>query len=71
MKPWKFKSNDGRFDMIMEPIVDRNTKINVFIIKTDQHQVFGHFSGDLILDDGKRVHVDRILGFAEKVSNKL
>ncbi|MCK5784895.1 MAG: DUF2804 family protein [Desulfobacterales bacterium] len=34
-----------------------------------QHQVFGYFSGHVILDDGTRLHLDRFSGFAEDVLN--
>ena len=70
LENWQFKSNDGRFEMIMEPIIDRNSKFNYGIIKSIQHQVFGYYSGHLILDNGKKIEVDRVLGFAEDVFNK-
>jgi hypothetical protein len=69
MKPWKFTSNDGRFTMDFEPIIDRNMYTTVLVISSDQHQVFGYFTGDMILDDKTIVHVDKMLGFAEKVKN--
>ena len=70
LKPWKFSSNDGRFEMNMKPILDRNSKINLLLIKSVQHQVFGYFSGFFILDDGTKIEVKDLLGFAEKVYNK-
>ena len=70
MKPWKFTSNDGRFEMIMEPIVDRNSKVNLLLIKSLQHQVFGFFTGYFTLDDGTKVKLNNLLGFAEEVYNK-
>ncbi len=70
LKPWKFTSNDGRFEMVMEPLIDRNSKTNILVLKSIQHQVFGLFTGDLVLDDGKKIHVDKMLGFAEDVFNK-
>jgi len=69
VKPWKFVSNDGRFDMDFEPILDRHATTDIGVIKTLQHQVFGYFTGDAVLDDGTRVHLDHFLGFAEKVFN--
>jgi len=71
LKPWKFKSNDGRFKMDFQPLVDRNSNINLLVLKSDQHQVFGYFSGKIILDDGSKIEVDNLLGFAEKVVNRL
>jgi len=70
LKPWKFTSNDGRFELDFEPIVDRNSIVNLFIFKSIQHQVFGHFSGIIILDDGNEYEVKNLLGFAEEVKNR-
>lgn len=70
MKPWKFTSNDGRFEMDFEPILDRYGKFNLLLIKSEQHQVFGRFSGKVVLDDETELKVDRLLGFAEDVYNR-
>jgi len=71
MKPWKFTSNDGRFEMDFEPILDRYGKFNLLLLKSVQHQVFGRFSGKVILDDGTELEINRYLGFAEDVYNRL
>ena len=70
MQPWRFSSSDGRFEMEFEPAIDRYGKTDFKVLKSEQHQVFGYFTGDLILDDGNKLHVDRLLGFAEDVFNK-
>ncbi len=70
MIPWRFTSNDGRFEMDFEPIVDRYGTFNLLLIKSVQHQVFGWFSGTVILDDNTELKVDRFLGFAEDVYNR-
>ena len=70
LSPWTFTSSDGRFEMKFQPILDRCAVTDVKLIKSDQHQVFGYFSGKAILDDGKIIHVKDFLGFAEKVENK-
>ena len=70
LKPWHITSNDGRFEMNFEPILDRNSKTNFLIIKSVQHQVFGKFSGFFVLDDGSKIEIDNMLGFAEEVYNK-
>ncbi len=68
--PWKITSNDKRVDLTFIPVVDRNTQSNFLIIKSVQHQVFGHFSGSLVLDDNTTVQVDKMPGFAEDVFNR-
>ena len=70
MKPWKFTSNDDRFEMDFEPILDRYGKFNLLVIKSEQHQVFGRFSGKVVLDDGTELRVEHFLGFAEDVYNR-
>lgn len=70
LKPWRFTSTDGRLELSFEPIIDRKAKISLGIIMSDQHQVFGRFSGEAVLDDGSRIKIKDLLGFAEKVRNK-
>ena len=70
MSPWKFTSSDGRFEMDFVPIMDRASDTNVLIIESDQHQVFGRFTGRMVLDDGTALEIKDFLGFAEKVKNR-
>lgn len=70
LAPWTFTSDDGRFEMDFVPILDRAACTDLKMLKSDQHQVFGKFTGKTVLDDGTVVRVKDLLGFAEKVSNK-
>lgn len=70
MLPWEISSNDGRFEMDFVPIIDRFSNTDIGIIGSCQHQVFGIYSGTMVLDNGEVVKIDRLLGFAEKVVNK-
>ena len=70
LKPWTFTSSDSRFEMDFMPIIDRASCTDVKLIKSDQHQVFGYFTGKAILDDGTVIEIKDFLGFAEKVENK-
>lgn len=67
---WEITSSDGRFEMKFEPAVDRSALTNFGILKSDQHQVFGYFSGTAILDDGKKINLESFPAFAEDVYNK-
>lgn len=69
-RPWKFVSSDRRFEMDFMPVIDRKNNTSVGIILSDQHQVFGKFSGRAVLDDGTVIVLEDFLGFAEKVRNK-
>lgn len=70
LKRWTFTSDDGRFEMEFQPILDRASCITALVIKSDQHQVFGRFTGKAILDDHTELSVKNLIGFAEKVYNK-
>jgi len=70
LEPWTFTSSDKRFEMNFTPLLDRHSNANVLVISSNQHQVFGYFSGTLVLDDGTKIELKNFLGFAEKVMNK-
>jgi len=70
MEPWTFTSNDGRFEMTFEPVIDRVAPMDLKLIAMLPHQVFGKLSGKAILDDGTVVEVKDKMVFAERVHNK-
>lgn len=70
MAPWKITSSDGRFEMDFEPIVNRHSDMRLVVISSLQNQLFGYYSGQLILDDGRTLKIDKMLGLAEDVQNK-
>lgn len=70
LSPWRFTSDDGRFEMDFEPILDRSADLDFKVLCSRQHQVFGRFTGAAVLDGGQIVRIRRFPGFAEKVRNK-
>ena len=70
LAPWTFTSDDGRFEMAFTPVLDRAACTDFKLLKSDQHQVFGRFTGTATLDDGTVLRVEDFPGFAEKVENK-
>ena len=70
LSDWTFTSDDNRFEMSFKPIIDRASNTDFIILGSNQHQVFGRFTGTCILDDGRKIELKDFLGFAEKVSNK-
>lgn len=71
MDPWHFKSEDGRFDMVMKPFYDNYSNMMIlgkFGMLT--HQVHGLWSGKAVLDDGTVLEVNDMYAFCEKVYNK-
>ncbi|MHA1379332.1 MAG: DUF2804 domain-containing protein [Candidatus Helarchaeota archaeon] len=68
MKPWKFTSNDGRVELELKPVHKHKLNLNALILSTKGYNVFGYYTGDVILDDGMKIHIDRdenLFGSAE------
>ncbi|MBQ9328065.1 MAG: DUF2804 domain-containing protein [Solobacterium sp.] len=70
LEPWRITENHGRVNLVFEPILDRASDTNVGLIESDQHQVFGRFSGSVVLDDGRKAEIQDLIGFCEKVKNR-
>ncbi|MFX0132735.1 MAG: DUF2804 domain-containing protein [Candidatus Hodarchaeota archaeon] len=68
MKPWQFTSNDGRVELQLEPVHEHRLKMNVMLMYQEGTHVFGYYTGDVVLDDGTKIHIDRsdkLFGSAE------
>ncbi len=70
LEPWRFASDDGRLEMDFVPVLDRKSRTDLKLLCSDQHQVFGRFTGRAVLDGGQTVALRDFPGFAEKVYNK-
>ncbi len=71
MKPWKFISEDGRFNLTMTPTFDYHTDLNFFNLgRMHAHQVHGKWNGDVTLDDGTKLEIKDMYAFCEYVENK-
>lgn len=70
LQPWRVSSSDGSIDLSFAPIINRHSDINLLILRSNQNQVFGKFSGTIKLKDGQVIEIRELLGFAECVFNK-
>ena len=69
MQPWHLRDDEGRLDLTFTPQIDRFDFMDYKLITSDQHQVFGVFNGTVVLDDGQRIPIADLRGFAEVVHN--
>ena len=69
MKPWTFRSAKGDIKLTFTPVYDRHADMNLLVLRSNQHQVFGLFSGIFLFED-KEYYIHELPGFAEKVFNK-
>ena len=69
MSPWKFRSSSGDIDMDFVPVYRRHSDTNALLIRSNQNQVFGLYSGTIRVE-GKEISFKDLPGFAEKVFNR-
>lgn len=70
MEPWKFVSEDGRFNLTMTPFYDHHADTNALVLRMNSHQVHGLWNGNVILDDGTKVEIKDMYAFCEYVENR-
>ena len=70
VKPWRFASEDGRFDMTMQPFYDHHSDLNVGVMRMHSHQVHGLWSGTVTLEDGTKLEFKDKYAFCEYVENR-
>lgn len=70
LKQWKITSDDDRLTGTFTPVLNRQAAINVLLIATFQNQVFGHFNGTAVLDDGTCLPVHDFFCGMEVVHNR-
>jgi len=66
MNPWIFEDNQARLNLEFVPFTERIATTNLGIIQSEVHQMFGRYTGHLVLDDGTRLEVRDLIGFAEE-----
>ena len=69
-EPWHITSSDNRIEGTFTPEIKRVDHTDLKVLKSFQRQIFGTFNGTVVLDDGTRLEVGPLRGFAEVVKNK-
>lgn len=65
-KPWRMNSRDGRLELEFKPFFERVAKTNVLILSSEVHQMFGRYSGFAVTDEGERIEIKDLTGWAEE-----
>lgn len=67
MKPWSVKTSiTNRINLKFVPFYERIAKSNVIILKSEVHQMVGHFSGSIVTDAGEYILIDSIIGTSQE-----
>ena len=65
-QPWKMSSSDGRLQLEFTPFVERVARVNLLLITSEVHQLFGRYRGTVVADDGEAFKIDGLIGWAEE-----
>ena len=53
--------------MVLKPLIPQEAKLNLGIIMLNTSVLHGLYSGDIVLDNGEKIHIDEMLGHAEDI----
>ena len=68
LRPWRISGD--RVEVEFHPIHEKVSRTNLGVVASETHQCFGHFSGWAQADDGERVALDGLVGWAEEAQNR-
>ncbi|MDE1462317.1 DUF2804 domain-containing protein [Spartinivicinus poritis] len=64
-QPWRLQSYDGKVDLTFTPLGKHAECLNLWLMASNFHQLFGHFNGHLETVGGEKVAINNMLGFVE------
>jgi hypothetical protein len=70
LSPWRFTDSEKRLDMVFSPLQARTDRRQMLFYSMSRRQVYGSFSGKVILDDGAEMNFHHITGFAERCKTR-
>lgn len=68
LRPWRMRGD--RCDVTFAPFHERAARTDLVVLGSETHQCFGHFSGWATTDDGRRLSLDGLTGWAEEARNR-
>jgi len=64
MRPWTMRSD--RVDLEFTPFLEREAATNLLVVRSEVHQMFGHYAGTVVDDGGSTFRIDGLVGWAEE-----
>lgn len=66
LRPWTMTTPvSDRVDLRFEPMWDKAAALNLGLLATKVDACFGHYLGTIVTDDGERIDIGRLFGWAE------
>jgi hypothetical protein len=64
--PWTMKSPEGRLHLTFTPFFERVAKLDLKVLASEVHQLFGRYCGTAVLDSGEKIEIENLIGWAEE-----
>jgi len=64
--PWIMKSTDGRLELTFIPFFERVAKMDLKLLASEVHQMFGRYNGTAVIDSGEKIKINNLIGWAEE-----
>jgi hypothetical protein len=64
-RPWRISAPSGAVDLTFTPFMERVAASDLWLVKSEVHQMFGHYDGAVVSADGETIPVQKLLGWAE------
>ncbi|XVU70810.1 DUF2804 domain-containing protein [Micromonospora zamorensis] len=68
LRPWRISG--ARVGVEFQPFHEKVARTNLGVVGNETRQCFGHFSGWAKTDDGMKVSLDGLVGWAEEAGNR-
>lgn len=69
LKPWTIRTPvSDRVSLTFTPIHDKRSRLSLGIASSSVDQCFGTYTGTIVPDDGRRIEIDGIFGWAEEAT---
>lgn len=65
MEPWRITTPSGAVDLAFRPIMERVARSDLWLVKSEVHQMFGHYVGSIRTAEGEEIAIPHVLGWAE------
>jgi hypothetical protein len=65
MRPWRIVAPSGQIDLTFTPLLERVAASDLWLVKSEVHQMFGHYGGEVTTAGGATIHVRDLIGWAE------
>lgn len=69
LRPWTIRTpRSDRVDLTFAPIYDKRSRLSVGVASSSVDQCFGIYAGTVVPDDGRRLAIDSVFGWAEEAT---